>query len=190
MEPKNNKKNKCALKFCAQVIIDKDGRGHSCGYCSLRYCSCCCMSRAQSCQKQLPNKHSHQPSHDNSFDEKGKNQSQPDFTQNKKNISNSDKITINKLLQYFQENNIEQISLTTEGNLEIKYNSTKNTRNSDKPKNIVIISEQEINSKELKEVKNFYQKNNKTSLSQQELNNLFSFSIKTTQEAPRDSKAV
>lgn len=105
----NNHHNKCALEYCSRLITDKNGQGHVCDYCNLRFCSCCCASRASKCQEQLVAEHNHHPNHDTP-------------NENNNNLLNAEKVTVNKLLRYFQEDNINQVNLTPGGNLKVEYN--------------------------------------------------------------------
>ena len=73
----------------------------------------------------------------------------------------SEKIDKEFLLQYFQEKNIKQISLTPDGNLLIEYNSGKSE----------IITSDQANSRKLQKVISYYQENNRTNLSRKDLIN-------------------
>ncbi|CAI2192873.1 18617_t:CDS:2 [Funneliformis geosporum] len=66
------------------------------------------------------------------------------------------------LLQYFQDHDIKQISLNPEGNLLVEYNSGKSQ----------VISNKQVNHKELQKLIAYYQKSGQTSLTQQDLVNM------------------
>jgi len=75
------------------------------------------------------------------------------------NTNSPEKMDTEFLLQYFQEHDIKQISLTPEGELLIEYNDGRTE-----------ISEK-VNNQELQKVISYYQKNGQTNLSQQDLIN-------------------
>ena len=97
--------------------------------------------------------------------ELGENNNQPSMSGGsvKNEIENPNppkEIDIEFILQYFQDHDIKQISLTPEGNLLIEYNDGR-TEISEKTQN-----------QELQKVIGYYQKNGQISLSQQELTNM------------------
>ncbi|CAG8603453.1 257_t:CDS:2 [Ambispora gerdemannii] len=100
----------------------------------------------------------------------GKSMSGRLITNDNEKAKTSEKIDNEFLLQYFQEKNIKQISLTPDGNLLIEYNSDKTE----------IINNNQANNQELQKVISYYQKNNQTNLSQQDLISMSDTNSSTT----------
>ena len=126
----------------------------------------------------------------------GTEQDRKDLPKNKKENAPklpSKDLNINSLIQYFQNRNIKQISLTTEGNLLIEYyayhNKNKNTKNNASITETITPERQESNSPEFQEVKSYLQKTNKKELSQQELINMNRANATPT-EKPKNNNAL
>ena len=96
-----------------------------------------------------------------------------------------------RLIQYFQNRNIKQISLTPEGNLLIEYyayhNKNKNAKNNTAITETITPEQQESNSPEFQEVKSYLQKTNKKELSQQELINMTRANATPTEKPKNNS---
>ena len=125
----------------------------------------------------------------------GTEQDRKDLPKNKENSPKlpSKDLNTNSLIQYFQNRNIKQISLTPEGNLLIEYyayhNKNKNVKNNTTITETITPERQESSSPEFQEVKNYLQRTNKKELSQQELINMTRANATPT-EKPKNNNAL